>query len=138
MHQRIYNELVMVERAALRRGPRTRDGLMLRGLGDVSDPSTMTAADSQSLIAQAQAQLAQQQASRAQTQADLNAALSTPQFRIWAALSTASAAACAYHGYRRHRGSIGWAIGWGMLGGIFFPITPAIALAEGFGKPAKK
>lgn len=52
---------------------------------------------------------------------------------IWGILSTASAAASGYHGYRRNE-SIGWGIGWFLLGGIFPVITPVIALAQGFGK----
>lgn len=55
----------------------------------------------------------------------------------WAlmAVQTASAAACAYHGYKRNGSSTGWAIGWFILGGMFFPITPIIAVIQGFGKP---
>lgn len=54
----------------------------------------------------------------------------------WALLSTASGAICAFHGYRRNRGSIGWTIGWFLLGNAFPVLVPAIALAQGFGKPA--
>jgi hypothetical protein len=32
---------------------------------------------------------------------------------------------------------VGWAVGWAALGGLFPIITPAIALAQGFGRPAK-
>jgi hypothetical protein len=46
-----------------------------------------------------------------------------------------SSGASAFHGYRRSRGSVGSAIGWGLLGGFFPVITPAVALAQGFGKP---
>lgn len=56
---------------------------------------------------------------------------------VWSALSTASMAASAYHGYKRNN-SIGWAIGWGALGALFPIITPAIALAQGFGKPKSR
>jgi hypothetical protein len=52
-------------------------------------------------------------------------------------LSTASMAASAYHGYKRNR-SVGWAVAWGVAGAIFPIITPVIAVAQGFGKPAKK
>jgi hypothetical protein len=52
----------------------------------------------------------------------------------WAVVSAASAGASAYHGYKRND-SVGWAIVWGLLGGAFPVITPAIALAQGFGKP---
>lgn len=47
----------------------------------------------------------------------------------------ASASASAYHGYKRSRGSTGAAVGWGLLGLIFPIITPAVALAQGFGDP---
>lgn len=50
-------------------------------------------------------------------------------------LSAASAGVSAYHGYKRNDGSVGWAIVWGVLGGAFPIITPAIAVAEGFGEP---
>lgn len=54
---------------------------------------------------------------------------------LWALTSTASMAASAYHGYKRNK-SIGWAVVWGLLGGIFPVITPVIAVAQGFGKRA--
>jgi hypothetical protein len=52
---------------------------------------------------------------------------------IWGLLSTASAVASTYHGYKRNQ-SVGWAIVWGLLGGMFPVITPTIAVAQGFGK----
>jgi len=55
---------------------------------------------------------------------------------VWGLASTASLAASAYHGYKRNQ-SVGWAIWWGFMGGLFPVITPAIALAQGFGKKAK-
>ena len=42
----------------------------------------------------------------------------------------------AYHGYMRH-GTIPWAIGWGLLGGLAPIITIPVALAQGFGKRAR-
>jgi len=51
----------------------------------------------------------------------------------WAVLSTASMAASAFHGYRRNQ-TVGWALWWGLMGGMFPVITPTIALAQGFGK----
>jgi hypothetical protein len=54
----------------------------------------------------------------------------------WAVLSAASAGASAYHGYKRND-SVGWAVVWGLLGGAFPVITPAIALAQGFGQPKR-
>jgi hypothetical protein len=51
---------------------------------------------------------------------------------VWGVASTVSMAASAFHGYRRNR-SIGWAIWWGILGGVFPIFTPVVALAQGFG-----
>jgi hypothetical protein len=56
---------------------------------------------------------------------------------LWRIAMIVSSGASAYHGYRRNN-SLGWGIGWGLLGGMFPAITPSIALAQGFGKPAKK
>ena len=53
----------------------------------------------------------------------------------WTIGGMISGPAMAYHGYKRNNGSIGWALGWGFLGWLFFPVTPAIAVAQGFGKP---
>jgi hypothetical protein len=52
-------------------------------------------------------------------------------------LVTASVAASAYHGYKRNQ-SIGWAVWWALMGGLFPVITPAIAVAQGFGDPAHR
>jgi hypothetical protein len=52
-------------------------------------------------------------------------------------LSMVSAGMSTYHGYRRH-GTVGAAIGWGVLGAIFPVITPAVALAQGFGQPKRR
>lgn len=64
-----------------------------------------------------------------------------PSFRFWAVVAPISAAASAYHGYKRNaRGphAVLWAISWGILGAVFPIVTPAVALVEGFGKPLKK
>ena len=53
---------------------------------------------------------------------------------IYSLLVVASTAASAYHGYKRND-SVGWAIVWGLLGGVFPVITPAIAVAQGFAEP---
>lgn len=53
-------------------------------------------------------------------------------------LSVAGAASGAYHGYRRHHDSIGWALTWGLLGGIVPIFTIPISLAQGFGKPGAR
>lgn len=52
-------------------------------------------------------------------------------------LSTISAALSAYHGYRRNN-SVAGAVIWFLLGGALPVLVPAIAFAQGFGKPAKK
>jgi hypothetical protein len=53
------------------------------------------------------------------------------------AFSTLGTALGAFHGYRRNQ-SIGWAVTWGILGGLVPPITLAFALAQGFGKPLRR
>lgn len=53
---------------------------------------------------------------------------------ILGALAIASMAASTYHGYRRNK-SVGWAIVWAVMGGIFPVVTPVIAVAQGFAKP---
>ncbi len=50
-------------------------------------------------------------------------------------LSIAGTVLGAYHGYRRND-SVGWAIGWALLGGAFPLITVPVALAQGFGEKA--
>lgn len=54
------------------------------------------------------------------------------------AASTIGGATGAYHGYKRHRGSLGWAIGWSLLGSLAPFITVPVSLAQGFGKPERK
>ncbi len=49
-------------------------------------------------------------------------------------LGIAGTALGAYHGYKR-TGSVGWALGWALLGGLFPIITIPVAYAQGFGKP---
>jgi hypothetical protein len=53
---------------------------------------------------------------------------------FWGVVDAASIGVSAYHGYKRNNGSVGWALGWGLLGGLFPIITPAIAFAQGIGK----
>lgn len=60
----------------------------------------------------------------------------SPLGYAWSAASILSTAAGAYHGYKRND-SVGWAIVWGLLGGLFPVITPAIAAAHGFGERRK-
>lgn len=54
---------------------------------------------------------------------------------VYELLSLAGTVAGAYHGYKRNRGSIGWAIGWAFLGAAFPVITLPVAIAQGYGKP---
>ena len=58
------------------------------------------------------------------------AALQIPAW--WAALSVAGTVLGAYHGYKRNN-SVGWAIGWGLLGGAFPFIVIPVAYAQGLG-----
>jgi hypothetical protein len=64
------------------------------------------------------------------------AASALPVIPTWAyALSAVSMAVSAYHGYKRDK-SVGWAVVWGILGGMAPVLVPVIALAEGYAKPA--
>lgn len=56
----------------------------------------------------------------------------SPVLKYWGYVAPVSALACAYHGYKRNH-SILWALVWGLFGSM--PITPVIAIAQGFGKP---
>lgn len=53
---------------------------------------------------------------------------------LWSVAHVGSVGLSAYHGYKRNNRSVGWAIGWGLLGGLFPVITPAIAFAQGIGE----
>jgi hypothetical protein len=53
--------------------------------------------------------------------------------QVTGALVLASAAASAYHGYKRNQ-SIGWGAWWFFMGSLFPIFTPVIAVAQGFGK----
>jgi hypothetical protein len=61
----------------------------------------------------------------------------TDVWPLWSVLILASTAASAYHGYKRNK-SIGYAVLWGVAGSIMPVIVPAVAVAQGFGKPEKK
>jgi hypothetical protein len=50
----------------------------------------------------------------------------------WAG-SVVGTVAGAYHGYKRND-SVGWGIGWALLGGLFWPIVLPISYAQGFGE----
>lgn len=47
--------------------------------------------------------------------------------------SLAASGALAYHGYKRNN-SVGWALVWGLAGGIVWPVSLAIAFSQGFAK----
>lgn len=53
------------------------------------------------------------------------------------ALGWTGSVAGVYHGYKRNNGSVGWALAWGLIGGIW-PISIPLMLAQGFGKPLPK
>ena len=57
----------------------------------------------------------------------------TPWETLASGAAVAGTALGAYHGYKRTE-SLGWAIGWALLGGLFPFITIPVALAQGFGK----
>ncbi len=50
---------------------------------------------------------------------------------VWALASVAGTGIGAYHGYKRND-SVGWAIGWALLGGLFPVIVIPVAFAQGF------
>jgi len=56
---------------------------------------------------------------------------------VYGLLGSAGAAAGAYHGYKRHNDSIGWALIWAFLGALAPVITVPVAFAQGFGKPGR-
>lgn len=53
-------------------------------------------------------------------------------------LRPAVAMAAIVHGYKRNNDSVGWALGWGALGYLFWWATGPIMVAQGFAKPAQK
>lgn len=52
---------------------------------------------------------------------------------IYGVGTMAATVALAYHGYKRNN-SVGWALVWGVFGGMFWPVAAPIALAQGFGE----
>jgi hypothetical protein len=51
----------------------------------------------------------------------------------WALASVAGGVVGAYHGYKRND-SVGWAIGWSLLGSLFPVIVIPVAYAQGIGE----
>lgn len=68
---------------------------------------------------------------------DLTEWRQSPAGIAWGVASTVSMAASAYHGYKRND-SVGWALWWGLCGGLFPVVVPVIGVAQGFGKRAKR
>lgn len=64
--------------------------------------------------------------------------MTRPPSDNWAKLASGLALAGTglgvYHGYMR-TGSLGWALAWGLLGGMFPIITIPVAIAQGFARP---
>jgi hypothetical protein len=54
-----------------------------------------------------------------------------------ALLFATSIGASTYHGYKRNN-SVGWAAMWGFSAFLFPILTPAVGIAQGFGKREKK
>jgi len=52
---------------------------------------------------------------------------------IYGLASVAGTAIGAYHGYKRNE-SVGWAIGWAFLGGLFPIVVVPVAFAQGLGE----
>ena len=53
---------------------------------------------------------------------------------LYGVATAVSSLGLAYHGYRRND-SIGWAIVWAIVGGMFWPVGWGVALAQGYGDP---
>jgi hypothetical protein len=54
------------------------------------------------------------------------------------ALSIAGMGLGAYHGYHRNRRSTGWAVWWGLMGGLFPIITTVVSMVQGYGAPYRR
>jgi hypothetical protein len=52
---------------------------------------------------------------------------------IYGLASLAGTAVGAYHGYKRNN-SVGWAVGWALLGGLFPIVVVPVAFAQGLGE----
>lgn len=57
---------------------------------------------------------------------------------VYYVAALASGAVSAYHGVKRNNGSVGWGVGWFILGSAFPVVVPVIAFAQGFAKPKAK
>lgn len=75
---------------------------------------------------------------RAATAASLARIMDSPWWIAYRVASVVGGVLGLVHGFKRNNSSVGWAIGWGILGGMFPLITIPIALLQGFGKPKAK
>jgi len=117
-------------------------GKVLRALGAASDDSVMAEPISPSQVPNVNAQVqVPPGGTPSTTQLNKQGAVIVVQDGYGRAalitLSTVSAAASAYHGYKRNQ-SVGWAAVWALMGGIFPVITPAVAVAQGFGQRERR
>jgi len=55
-------------------------------------------------------------------------------FALW----MTSGAVSAYHGYKRNHDSVGWGLGWGLMGLMFPILAPVTAIAEGYALPLEE
>ncbi len=55
----------------------------------------------------------------------------------WGLVVAVSSAASAWHGYKRND-SVGWALWWGLMGGVAPILTPVIGAAQGWGKRKRR
>ena len=94
-----------------------------------SDPNSESARTATSQLAKVESEISALELKEAGS-----GELEKVDYGVMGIVSTVSAAASGYHGYKRNN-SVGWAIGWFFLGGLFPIITPVIAYAQGFGKP---
>lgn len=77
-------------------------------------------------------------AARGQTQVPINPVTGEPPINpVIAGISVLSGGLSAYHGYKRND-SLGWGVFWGACGLMFPIITPVIAFAQGYAKPANE
>lgn len=56
---------------------------------------------------------------------------------VYGAVALASTVVCVYHGTKRND-SVGWGLGWGLLGIVLGPLAVVAALAQGIGKRKKE
>lgn len=72
-----------------------------------------------------------------QVVSNVNSGLSKTLIAVHAVASIAGATIGAYHGYRRND-SIGWAIGWSLIGSLVPYIVLPVAFAQGLGERKRR